>query len=51
MRFLLDLKLDVTRKHPRHLVTFASEIDLVACLHSTIDVNVQYLALDNGFLS
>jgi hypothetical protein len=51
VRFLLDFKLDVTRKHPRHLVTFTSEIDLVAGLNSSIYVNVQYLALDNGFLS
>lgn len=30
MWFLLNFKLNITRKHPRHLITFAWEIDLVA---------------------
>jgi hypothetical protein len=49
--FLLNFKLNVTREHPGHLITFTSEIDLMACLDPSIYMDVQDLAFHDGFLS
>jgi hypothetical protein len=49
--FLLNFKLNVAREHPRHLITFTSEIDLVACLDPSIYMDVQDFAFYHGFLS
>jgi hypothetical protein len=51
MRFLLNLELDITRLYPRHLVTLPTEIDFVATLDTSINMDVQDLALDHGLLS
>jgi hypothetical protein len=51
VRLLLDLELHISRKNTRHLITFASEIDLVTTLDATVDMNMQDLALDNGLLA
>lgn len=48
---LLDLEDDITRENTRHLVTLTAELDLVAVLHTTVDVDVEDLALDNGLLT
>jgi len=49
--FLLNFKLNVTREHPRHLITFAAEIDLMPCFDPSIYMDVQDLAFHDGFLS
>ena len=51
VRLLLNLELHITRLDARHLVTFASEIDLGTALHTLVDVNVKDLALDDSLLA
>jgi hypothetical protein len=51
VRLLLDLELHISRENTRHLITFASEVDLMATLDTTVDMNMQHLALDDGLLA
>lgn len=47
---LLDDDDDVSRDRPRRLVRLASERDLLAALHSLVDVNLEHLALRDDLL-
>ena len=51
MRLLLDFELNVTGQNAGHLVTLTAEIDLVAGLHASVDVDMQDLPLDNSLLT
>lgn len=51
MGLLLNLKDNVARLDTRGLVTLAAELDLGAALHTTIDVNVKNLPVDDGLLA
>ena len=48
MWFLFDFELNISREHPGHLVSFASEINFVASLDTFVDMNMKDLALDDG---
>ena len=48
---LLNLENNITRHDARKLVTFTAELDLVAILDTTINVDVKDLALDNSLLT
>lgn len=51
MWLLLNLELDVTGLYAWHLITLPTEVNLGAALHTTVDVNVEDLALDDGLLA
>lgn len=51
MGLLLDLENNVTSLDARGLVTLTTELNLGATPHTTVDVNVENLAVDNGLLS
>lgn len=51
MRLLFDFELNVTGRNPWHLITFATEIDLMARLDTAVDMDVKDLPLDNSFLA
>ena len=51
VRFLLDLEDDIAWLDTWKLVAFTTELDLVATLDTTVDVDVQNLALDDGLLA
>ena len=51
VRLLLNLEDDIARLNTRELVALATELDLVAALDATVDVDVEDLALDDGLLS
>lgn len=51
VRLLLNLKNNITGHHARHLVTLATEFNLVAITHTFVDVDVQHLALHDGLLT
>lgn len=51
VRLLLDLEHHVSGHDAGHLVTLATELDLVSVLDTLVDVDVEDLALDNGLLS
>lgn len=50
VRLRLDLKHNISRHNPGHLITLPSELDLVAILNTLVDVHMQHLALDNRLL-
>ena len=51
VRLLLDDEDDVSRDNIRTLVTLSSKGNLLAILHSLVDVDVEDLAFGNGLLS
>lgn len=51
MGLLLDLKYNVTRLNSRSLIALASEVNLVTCAHTPINVDVEHLPLNNGLLA
>ena len=51
VRLLLNLKHNVTSKNTWHLITFATEFNLVPALHTTVNVDMKDLALDNSLLA
>jgi hypothetical protein len=51
VRLLLNLEHDITGHDTRHLVTLATELNLVAITHTFVDVNVKHLALNDGLLA
>jgi hypothetical protein len=51
VRLLLNLELNITRFDTRHLVTFATEVNLGTALDTLVNVDVQHLALNCGLLS
>lgn len=48
---LLDLEDDIARFYARRLVAVAAELDLGAAADTTVDVDVEDLPVDNGFLA
>lgn len=48
---LLNLENDVAGQNTGHLVTLAAELNLVAVLHTTVNVDVENLALHGGLLA
>lgn len=48
---LLNLEHNITGHDTRHLVTLATELNLVAIAHTFVDVNVENLALNDGLLA
>lgn len=51
MLLLLNLKHDVACLDTWCLITLAAELDLLAALDTLVDVDVQYLAIDNSLLA
>lgn len=51
VRLLLNLELDVTWLHTRHLVSLSAEVNLGAILNTLVNVNVEDLSLDDGLLA
>lgn len=51
VRLLLDFEDDITSQNARSLVTFASEFDAGAALHTTVNVDVENLSVNNRLLS
>ena len=51
MWLLLNLELHVTRLDAWHLVALTTEVNLGAALHTTVDVYVKDLALDDGLFA
>lgn len=51
VRFLLNLKLDIASEDTREMVTFATEVNLLARLHTTVNVHVQHFPLNNSLFA
>lgn len=51
VRLLLNLKNNVTSLNARRLVSLSSELNLGAAGYTLVNVNVQDLSVDNGFLA